>query len=110
MGSVSGETDEGVESRRLVARLPRLPDEEIARRFREQGKEFRLSKATINVLYNICFVSSLPPTRNCKKIIDHHRTKILWLLDRKTPLKDKTTWFLAHKDLLRELGKSCRGG
>ena len=73
----------------------------------ESPRRYDLTKALVDVLYNLCVVCSIETDDDQKKVFERHLDIIRRLLSKKTSLSSKKKLLQANVPLILALAETC---
>lgn len=73
----------------------------------ESPRHYELTKALVDVLYNICVVQSVEAPEDLKRVLEEHESVVRQLLARKVSLAAKKALLLAHVPLVAAAAQAC---
>ena len=93
---------------REIGRIVGLKPPQIRRFLRTDPERLLLTKALVNILYNIVKIRSILPTRQQKRELETHIASLNRLLSRGVSLKAKAAILASQPSLVIALARSCK--
>ena len=95
--------------KRHICGLSRLTTVQLRQRLQTDSKQsFILTRALINIVFNLLKVQSIEPTKNQKAVFARHESQLRSLLALNRSLASKSEILINNSDLVLAISETCK--